>query len=384
MILFKNGRIITPDGTVEGLNLLYNSGRVEQLARDISEKGRRVVDLKGKLIAPGLSELHIHGCSRWGFEDIDLDGFRKAAEFLMGLGITTIIPTFQWDSKAVANAAGIIKAYIHEGGRMNIPGIYIEGPFINPEKKGGISQSALAPPSIDLMNEITKTGNGLIRIMTIAPELPGVDAVLELLIKNNILPAFGHSDCSLSEAENLYDFCISRGVRPGMTHLCNASSPMSHRNPGLAMLPFTRDTYFELNADGVHIDDSMLKLINLAASENRLLLISDALISAGLQPDMQVEEHFTYYGKEIVPTSRGVRSKNEDILSGSASLIPDVICHYSEITGLSIEKTVGTFTHNASGFLGLNSGTITNGSLTDLAVFNEKLELQELFLKGQN
>jgi len=382
-IVFQNGQFISPDGIIEGQKLLYENGKIKLIAKNIPAAGRRIIDLKGDFLSPGLTELHLHGCGRWGFEDMDMTDFRKATEFLLNRGITSVIPTFQWDKKAVGNAVEIIRAYKNAGGPMSIPGIYIEGPFINPVKKGGISKGAVALPSEKLLAEIIETGGGLIRIMTVAPELSGIKNITELLINNNIIPAFGHSDCRLDEAELLYDFCLSRGAQPGMTHICNASSGLSHREPGLAMLPFTRDTYFELNADSIHVADPMLRLMSRGAPISRILLISDALISAGLTADSNDDKTF-YYGKEVIPTERGVRSKDDDILSGSASLIPDVIRHFTVATETPIYKAIGTVTQNASRFLGVIGGKIIQGAETDLTVFNEKLELQELFTGSES
>ena len=379
-IIFKNGRFITPGEIIEDQELLCEDGRIKLLDRAIPAVGRRVIDLKGNFLSPGLAELHIHGCGHWGFEDIDLEGFRQAAGFLLERGITAMLPTLQWDRRAVENISKIIRAYRKETGRISIPGIYIEGPFINPDKKGGMNENAVASPSRKLLAEIIEAGGGCIRIMTVAPELPAIHDITDLLIKHNVIPAFGHSNCRLEEAENLYDFYSSRGILPGMTHICNASSAVSHRDPGLAMLPFTRDTFFELNADGVHVADPMLKLLSRGRPSERMLLISDALISAGFESEKTRGKSYRYYGKEVVSTRRGVRSTVGDILSGSAALIPDVIRHYTEATGIGISNAVTAVTKNVYSFLGINGGSITPGARTDLAAFNDKLELQELFL----
>ncbi|MBI9101546.1 MAG: amidohydrolase family protein [Spirochaetales bacterium] len=396
--VFQNGRVITPEGVLEGVSLLSQNGVIRDIGSELGTTDRKVVDLKGRYLAPGLTELHIHGCGTWGFENIDLDGFKAAASFLMENGITTVLPTFQWDRRSVENIAAIVHAYKKEGGRIKIPGIYIEGPFINPIKKGGISTNSIEPPSLPVLEEVLEAGDGLIRIMTIAPELKGIEKVMDVLINNQIIPSFGHSNASIQETETLNAICSRKKIMPGMTHLFNASSPISHKEPGLAMLPFLGETFYELNADGIHIEESMLRFISRVGVENKMILISDALISAGLLP-IEVENSDTknasapaerslamapapyfYYDKEVLPSDRGVRLIEGDILAGSSLLIPEIIHNYCRVTGAPLHKGIRAASATAFEFLGLSGGKIAPGEKTSLAIFDERLNLQEMFI----
>ena len=386
-ILFTNGRIITPDKILDETDLLISEGRIVEAGKDLPRTGKTVLDLKGNYIAPGMTELHIHGCSLWGFEDIDSVGFRDAADFLLSRGITRAVPTLQWERKSVENLAEIIENYITNGGLIEIPGIYIEGPFINPDKRGGISEEAIALPSPLLAREMVEAGRGLIRIVTLAPELPGAEEIADIFIKANIIPSFGHSNANLNQAEDLFDRCIKHGLRPGMTHMFNASSPLSHRDPGLAMLPFTREVFYELNGDGIHVDGSMLKLMKRTGLEDRMILISDALISAGEEevsagqrPQKEIE--YKYYGRKVIPTGRGVRLADGDILAGSSMLVPDIVKNYIRSTGASLNRTIHSVSGVPASFLGIGGGVIREGSRTGLVILDEDLTPVDTFLAG--
>jgi len=167
-----------------------------------------------------------------------------------------------------------------------------------------------------------------------------------------------------------------------ITHLFNAMSGISHKTPGLAMLPFLdSDIYFELNSDGVHLDPEIIKMCYKNLNNNRLILITDAVVSAGI-----AHGTYQYYGNPIESGRRGVRYKENDILIGSNCLITNVVQNFIKITGAPIEQAVRFATYNPCQLLGIEhrKGSIEIGKEADLIIFDNDFNLIKNFNQYNN
>jgi N-acetylglucosamine-6-phosphate deacetylase len=250
-----------------------------------------------------------------------------------------------------------------------IAGIYLEGPFVNPSKKGGINPEYIRKPDVDYLKKIIDISGGWLRMMTIAPELDGIDNIIELLLQNDIIPGFGHSNASLNTALN------TKGVK-NMTHLFNAMSGISHRAPGLAALPFVnRDIFVEVNGDGIHIDNNIIKMAYLNLYRDKLIFITDAVVSAG-----KPYGEYIYDNKKVVSSERGVRYSDNDVLMGSNNLIPDVLRNVTHVTGGDIVDILRTVTLNPAKLLGIDDrkGSIEPGKKADIVIFDKDFRVGEV------
>ena len=203
------------------------------------------------------------------------------------------MPTILWDEKAVSRLIDAI-----EESRLPqdvIPGIYIEGPFINPERRGGINPPQIAKPDEKLCRKIVETTRGKLKIMALAPELPGVEALYPILREARVLVSLGHSGASAAVALPPPPFSV--------THLYNAMSGFDHRGGGLVNIALSGlSTWVELNADGIHVNATSMKVASLCLPPEKLILTSDAVISAGLGYG-----DYSYFGKAVSSDSTGVR-----------------------------------------------------------------------------
>ncbi|MEI6873939.1 MAG: amidohydrolase family protein [Spirochaetota bacterium] len=375
------GRLVLPDSILEGASVIVQDGLIEA----ILERGTGlpahlpVYDAEGAWVTPGLLELHIHGAGGVGFDDLGSDlassaaSILRARDFLRTRGVTCFVPTLVCrEAQISALAEALETAALPE---TEIPGIYVEGPFISSSKRGGIPDDTISSADPKVLDRLLGIALGRLRMMTIAPEVPGAEEIMEALTSKGILVCLGHSNCSLESAP------LPRGDY-SITHLFNAMSPFSHKEAGLAMLPFIdHRPYVELNADGVHVGETALRAAALSLDPERIMLISDAVVAAGLP-----HGEYSYYGMRIVSGSDGVRYADTGILMGSNRLAPDVLRNWLRVTGTSIQRAVRALSLTPARALGLadRRGAIRVGLAADLVVWEGDFDsVRRIFGRGQ-
>jgi len=359
-----------PDRVEEGLTLILENGKIKELSENIEYVVTdKIVDAKNNFVSPGFFDTHIHGASLYGFETDRQEEFYGICETLLDNGITTVLPTLICNETYISNLVRNINSVPEF--RQRIAGIYLEGPFVNYSKKGGINPEYIRKPDVDYLKKIIDLSGGLLKMMTIAPELDGIDDIIEHLLNNDIIPCFGHSNAGLSEVLN------KKGVR-NITHLFNAMSGISHREPGLAVLPFiNRDIFVEVNGDGVHLDNNIIKMVYENVNRDNLIFITDAVVSAG-----KPYGEYVYDNKKVISSERGVRYKENDVLMGSNNLIPDVLRNVTDVTDGNFADVIKTVTLNPAKLLGVDDvkGTIAPGKTADIVIFDEDFRVQEVIV----
>ena len=206
------------------------------------------------------------------------------AAFLARKGIGAFVPTIVPDEghlEALGAAIESVRSEPAVHGR--VLGIHVEGPFVSAARRGAIPAELLRPPSIDSLERMIGLSRRTIRILTVAPELPGARAVIDRLLAVGILPSLGHSDAAYGALHD-YDTITPLSV----THLYNAMSGVSHKDPGLAQWALLNTSvYTELNADGTHVHDAAVRLALRSRPLDRIIAISDAVAPAGMPPTIQ-------------------------------------------------------------------------------------------------
>lgn len=357
-----NGKIVLKDSILHNYDVIVDENIIIDITKDQSKyHDFKTIDAAQAYVSPGFVELHIHGCGTYGFDILGESDLINIIDFLKSKGINTLVPTFQCNMAVVNDVADKIKE--SELLQKYIPGIYIEGPFINKEKKGGISADYISDPDIDLLIQIIKDTCGLLKLMTIAPEKKGNEKIFDYLNKNGIIPCFGHSNCEIK------DVFVTDKYKTNITHLFNAMSGISHKKSGLAMLPFgNRNTFFELNADGIHVNDEAIRISYTNLNKEKCILVSDAVISAGLEYGEYVS-----YSRVIVSNEKGVRYKDNDVLMGSNLLVNDILKRFIKLTNAPLYEAIKFVTFNPCALLGIENekGSIEIGKEADLILLDE-------------
>lgn len=372
-VIIKNGKIILPDRVVENGCVVMENGIIREIAEQYAPRGEeKWIDVEGNYVSPGFFDTHIHGAGHAVWEMPDEEAFRGICNFLISKGATSFMPTILSNEDYIRSLVKNINAAPEFS--ENIPGIYIEGPFVNPEKRGGINPAYIRKPDVDYLKKIVDLAEGKLKMMTVAPELEGIDGIIEFMIENNILPALGHSLAPL-------DVALAKTRAKNITHLFNAMSGISHRRPGLAALPFVNEDIFtELNGDGIHIHDQIIKMCFDHLNRDRLICITDAVISAGLP----YGDYFYDTDKAVISSERGVRYKENDVLIGSSFLIPDVLRHLQKVTRGQMHELIKTVTLNPAKLLSVDReyGSIEIGKKADIVIFNQNFVVQKVLLSG--
>ena len=365
------GRLVLEDRVAVG-RLAIEDGRITDVALDSAGDGGAGVE--GPFIAPGFVDVHVHG---WGGHDAmggreALDGMARA---LLRHGVTSFLPT------AVTAPLDGLAAFA-EGVRTWLPnapadgarplGFNLEGPFLADARRGAHEAAHLRDPAAVPRAGLDGLVEGL-RLVTVAPELPGAMDLIRWLHDRGVTVSIGHSAAILEEARASY----AAGAT-STTHLFNAMSGLDHRAPGLALAALLDDAaYVELIADGIHVHPAMWELITRLKPADRLLLVSDALAIAGTGEgrgrigDLEVE----------VRDGRATLAGTET-LAGSVIALDDAVRNVVG-SGMALPAAVAAASRNPLGLLGITDrGRLAPGQAADLVELDEDLSVLRVMRGG--
>jgi N-acetylglucosamine-6-phosphate deacetylase len=293
------------------------------------------------------------------------ESLAQMAGFLARKGIGAFVPTIVSDEHSIeALGAAISSVRSDPAVRGRVLGIHVEGPFVSPSRRGAIPPELLREPSIEYLERMVSLSHGSIRILTIAPELPGSREVIDRLPGMGILPSLGHSNASY---ESLLEY---EEMSPlGVTHLFNGMSGVSHKEPGLAQWALLNKTVFtELNCDGTHVHDAAVRLTLQSRPGDRMVAISDAVAPAGLPPDQPVGR---LYGRQLAARGTGLFYADTGVLVGSRYLVPDEVARLISMFKVPVASAVAMATLNPARLLGFErKGALLPGYDADVALFS--------------
>ena len=347
----------------------------QQAAAQARQQGLEIIDAQGAWLGPGLIDMHIHGCggTDTGQEDLQT-ALETMAQFMSQRGITSFQPAVFPSVETMERAQTALEA--SRTAAYHVASVYNEGPFIAPEKKGGLPAESLRPFTADYMARLLSfrhpaTGRPLLGTMTVAPELEGADTAWEMAKEAGTRVAWGHSAA--------YADGLPRRQCVHLTHLFNAMNGIDHRRPGLAIVPFLRhyqDATYELIADTVHVNQLTMEFLIRSLGTERLCLISDAMAAAGMGPGESV-----YLGRQVVCDGRVSRYKEGNILIGSAMLIHDTGRQLVEAGLLDVADFFRIASVNPARVLGLTDrGAVEVGHRADLVLLDKELKVQAVFV----
>ena len=368
-----NGKIILPDSIVEGRALLFDE-KIAGLSETVPE-GAEIIDAKGRYVAPGLVDIHIHGYLGEDTSDGSVEGIRKMAEGIVKNGVTAWLPTTMTvsydDLRRAFDAVRVLMDKKNNPKGAQIMGIHAEGPFINPSKKGAQAVEYIRPADAPFLIE----NSDVIRIVTIAPEMPGaLDCIREVTEKTSILVSMGHTAANYETAKA----GIEAGVRHA-THLFNAMTPLNHRDPGVVGASLADDRVStELIADTFHISPDLFGLVAKVKGDN-LVLITDCTRAGGLE-----DGEYTLGGQPIFV--KGIECRLADgTIAGSVLKLNNAIRNMRDHTSLPLEQIVRMASINAARCIGLDKtkGSLEAGKDADIILADENFAVSETIIAGE-
>ena len=368
-----NGKIILPDSIVEGRALLFDE-KIAGLSETVPE-GAEIIDAKGRYVAPGLVDIHIHGYLGEDTSDGSVEGIRKMAEGIVKNGVTAWLPTTMTvsydDLRHAFDAVRVLMDKKNNPKGAQIMGVHAEGPFINPSKKGAQAVEYIRPADAPFLIE----NSDVIRIVTIAPEMPGaLDCIREVTEKTSILVSMGHTAANYETAKA----GIEAGVRHA-THLFNAMTPLNHRDPGVVGASLADDRVStELIADTFHISPDLFGLVAKVKGDN-LILITDCTRAGGLE-----DGEYTLGGQPIFV--KGIECRLADgTIAGSVLKLNNAIRNMRDHTSLPLEQIVRMASINAARCIGLDTtkGSLEAGKDADIILADENFAVSETIIAGE-
>ena len=376
MLYIKNTTLYSPCERLDNATVLVDGGRIIAVgyaAAVACPPGAQVLDADGLLLTPGFIDMQFNG----GFGDdftADPTTIWQVAAGLPRWGVTAFLPTVITSPlERIAQAQQVVLSE-PAGFRGATPlGLHVEGPFLNPQKKGAHNPAYLQLPALEAVAGWSpQTG---VRLVTLAPELPGALPVIEALATRGVLVSAGHSTATFEEATMAFD----AGARYG-THLFNAMPTMHHREPGLpgALLTDPRPVVGFI-ADGVHTHPSVISLVWQALGPERLNLVTDAMAALGMGPGKHLLGDF-----EVTVDATSARLA-DGTLAGSILSLDQALRNLIRLTGCTLADALATVTTTPARSLGLDHerGQIAPGYVADLVLLSPELEVRGTVVRGE-
>jgi N-acetylglucosamine-6-phosphate deacetylase len=374
-------RFLTPTESVESPVVVIEDERIVALgSRDAIEApiGARRLEFPGLVLAPGLIDIHIHGGAGHDVMEHDPASLAQMERHMASHGVTSYLPTtvtapLDRTLTAIENLGKTISSRVLGKNRARPLGIHLEGPFISHAKRGVHPPKHLLPPSPDILEKFWQASAGTIRIMTIAPELPGAEETIRRARELGVHSSLGHSDATYDQAI----LAIAAGAEHA-THTFNAMRALDHRNPGILGAVLTDDALMaDIIADGVHVDPAIVRLFLAAKGPERAVLITDAISATGM-PDGRYR--LGAFEVEV----KGNRCEHEGKLAGSVLTLDRAVRNIMAFAEWNLQQAVQLATLNPARLLGLagDRGMLAPGCAADLVALTPTGEVVATMIAG--
>lgn len=357
-------------------DILIKDGKITEIKDNISVNDEEIIDAGGKTIIPGLIDVHIQGA---GGADI-LDGTEGSILNMSGtlarLGTTGFLGTTVVKPKEDNAHLRVARELVNkELNGAYLLGFHLEGPFINPKKKGGLAPDSIYDSTPERMEEIFSVLGDSLKMMTIAPEMPENLEIIKTLAQHNVVPSFAHSDATYEEAK--------KGIEAGIchvTHIFNAMPAISHRSPGpLAAIFEDKTISAQIIGDGHHLHPSIVNIVYRMIGAERCICITDGMQAMGLPDGLYV-----YNGREY-SSIEGAAKYNDGTLIGSTMSLLNIALKFKSFTNCTFAEAINTVTKNPAKLLGFEGkkGCITLGADADMVLLNPDFSVNTTLINGK-
>jgi N-acetylglucosamine-6-phosphate deacetylase len=340
-------------------------------------RGCSELALTGKTIVPGFVDLHLHGGGGYGLSD--RESIEGAIRYHGRCGTTAMLLTVEpLALPALKERLALIKECCSELRGDSLPeiiGIHLEGPFLNKERSGALSRMHFGNPDPALAGELIDASGGALKVMTLAPELPGGLDVIGTLREAGVIAALGHSDASYEEARAAFGAGVNHA-----THLFNAMRGIHHRDPGCAVAALLDPgVIVEVVVDGHHLHPGMVGMVHRMKGTAGMVLVSDAVALAG-----EPAGAFTMGGQRIT-VKEGRAVNREGTLSGSLLTMAEAVRNTVDYGTIPLGDAVKLAAGNPAKCLGIadRKGRLAQGADADFVVLNKSLEVDRVYIAGK-
>ena len=369
-----NGRIILPDRIADGMALVFGE-TISGIVPADTVKDIETIDAEGGFVSPGLIDIHIHGYLGQDVSDGSEEGLITMAEGIARNGVTSWLPTTMTvsydDLRRAFDCVRKLSRRENNPNGAQMLGVNAEGPFINPSKKGAQAVEHIRPANAEFLIE----NSDIIRLFTIAPEMPGaLDCIREVTSRTGLRASMGHTAANYEEARA----GIQAGIRHA-THLFNAMTPLNHRDPGVVGAALSDDRITcEMIADTFHISADLFALVAKVKGDN-LILITDCTRAGGL-----ADGEYTLGGQPIFV--KGIECRLKDgTIAGSVLRLNNAVRNVRDHTSLPLEAIVRMASLNPARAIGVadRKGSLEAGKDADIIITDPDFNVRRTIVLGE-
>ena len=371
-MIIKNGKLLNDNFVFKNADIAFNN-KITNIAENIS--GDEVFDASDCYVIPGLVETHMHGAMGETFLDFKNNTAKTICEFEAKNGTTSLVPALSaaTEDKMIAAVQNLVCESKNSYG-TKLMGIHLEGPFFAIKYKGAHLPKNIRKPDIAEFDRLFDAGEGMVKIITMAPELEdGIDTIKHITQKG-VTVSVGHSDANFTEAMNAFEAGATQ-----TTHTFNAMSPLNHREPGVvgaAMI--SKDTTCELICDFFHVCPDVIKLLLNIKGADKVTMITDSEVGTGL-PDGD----YTVNGRVLTVADQKTYTEDGTIAGGTSVLLDGVKNLVS--IGIPLEDAIKMASKNGAVAAKIYDkvGSLTIGKDADILVLDKDLNIKKVFINGK-
>jgi N-acetylglucosamine-6-phosphate deacetylase len=361
--------------------VVIEDGLIRSIAtRDSAEAPANApaLDFPGATLGPAFFDVHIHGAAGHDIMEATPEALDAMGDFLASRGTANFLATTVTAPLDITLGAldGLANQMVKlsQPGRARALGIHLEGPFLSHEKRGVHPPEHLLAPSAETFDRLIDAAHGHVRLMTLAPELPGAAELAAHATARGVRVSLGHSNATAAETAAAID---SGAV--SATHTFNAMRPLDHREPGILGAVLTNDAlYAELICDGIHTRPEIVQLWWKSKGAERGILVTDAMSATGM-PDGE------YQLGELSVQVRDGRAMARGVLAGSVLTLDRALANFVAFTGAPVEQALPLLSLNPAAMTGLShrAGAISVGKSANIVAIDQQGSLVASIIGGQ-
>jgi N-acetylglucosamine-6-phosphate deacetylase len=379
-IILRGGDIVTPRMVLKSSNVLIEDGIIKSISeRDAAETHPEIstIDCRGKSVFPGFIDVHTHGGAGFDFGDEDERAYEALSEYYFSHGVTSVLATLApLPHELLGPAVRRLAAYLkRQGSASNIVGIHLEGPYINRTMSGGNKKEYIEEPDLLEFRKVLDAGEGFIKLITVAPELDGIDDVISEALTAGVVVALGHSNADSRTATKAIELGASQ-----VTHLFNAMPGLHHRKQGITSAMLLSDAIdAQIIADGIHVHPDFIRLAVKVKSPDRILLITDSMRASGL-PDGVYDS-----AGNAVRVVGGISRMPDGTLAGSTLAFEKGVALVAGFNGVDLPELSRMASTNAARSIGTDyrAGSLEEGKEADIVVLDKDFKVSLTMKRGE-
>ena len=379
--LLKDCQLVSPEMELEGASILIENDRIKRIytCDDELPEADQVIDIQGDFVMPGFIDVHCHGNSGLDFADCTLEAVKTMAEKKLLEGVTTLLPTtLTLPEETLAEAMKTAAEYAKNPTGCKVPGVHLEGPFINPKCLGAQNPAYVRVPNLDEVMRL----NAIYPVLKVsyAVEMEGGAEFAAELISEGITPSCVHSAATYAEFQAAHEHGLKN-----LSHFCNQMTPLHHRDIGLVGAGLiNEDVYIEFICDKLHICPDMINLVFSLKDVNHIQLITDAMRAAGMPEGPSVLGGMAD-GQEVIVEDGVAKLLDRTAFAGSVATADRLVRTMVQVAGCSMADAVRMITENPARVMGISDrkGALKAGMDADVVIFDDNVNIKNTIINGK-